>query len=89
MIKVTNQSISPHPVLLPEHPKGGHKGEGTLYFYYAGQQLQQVGNNVTRKLLPKEPLINLSFRRRPESMSLKSLDPGIRRDDGKVINQVP
>ncbi len=23
----------------------------------------------------------------PESMSLKSLDPGIRRDDGKVINQ--
>ncbi len=35
----------------------------------------------------REPLIYSSFRRRPESMSLKSLDPGIRRDDGKVINQ--
>jgi len=35
----------------------------------------------------KEPLIYSSFRRMPESMLLKSLDPGIRRDDGKIINQ--
>ncbi len=34
-----------------------------------------------------EALIYSSFRRMPESMLLKSLDPGIRRDDGKVINQ--
>ena len=35
----------------------------------------------------KEPLNNPSFRRMPESMLLKPLDPGIRRDDGKRINQ--
>jgi len=35
----------------------------------------------------KEALIYSSFRRMPESMSLKSLDPGIRRDDDEVINQ--
>ena len=34
-----------------------------------------------------EALIYSSFRRRPESMSLKTLDPGIRRDDRKGINQ--
>jgi hypothetical protein len=34
-----------------------------------------------------EALIYSSFRRMPESMSLKSLDPGMRRNDGKVINQ--
>jgi len=28
-----------------------------------------------------------SFRRRPESMLLKTLDPGLRRDDGKGIDQ--
>ncbi len=31
----------------------------------------------------KEALINPSFRRMPESMWLNSLDPGMRRDDGK------
>ena len=37
--------------------------------------------------MSKEPLINPSFRRMPESIALNSLDPGMRRDDGKRINQ--
>jgi len=37
--------------------------------------------------LTKEILMNSSFRRMPESMPLKPLDPGIRRDDGKGISQ--
>jgi len=32
-------------------------------------------------------LINSSFRCRPESTLLESLDPGLHRNDGKVINQ--
>jgi len=35
----------------------------------------------------REPLINSSYRRRPVSKKLKTLDPGMRRDDGKEINQ--
>jgi glycosyltransferase involved in cell wall biosynthesis len=35
----------------------------------------------------REPLINPSYRRMPESIALHSLDPGIRRDDEKRINQ--
>ena len=35
----------------------------------------------------REPLINSSSRRMPGSMLLKSLDPGMRRDDGKGVNQ--
>jgi hypothetical protein len=35
----------------------------------------------------KEPLINPSFRRMPESIALNSLDPGMRRDDAKRLNQ--
>ncbi|GMQ87345.1 MAG: hypothetical protein BMS9Abin08_0546 [Gammaproteobacteria bacterium] len=35
----------------------------------------------------REPLINPSFRRMPESRSLKILDPGMRRNDDKGINQ--
>ena len=35
----------------------------------------------------KEPLINSSFRRRPESMCLIFLDPSLRWDDENVINQ--
>jgi len=35
----------------------------------------------------QEGLINSSFRRMPESKVLKTLGPGIRRDDGKGINQ--
>ena len=35
----------------------------------------------------KEPLINSSCRRRPASSTLKMLDPGMRRDDGKETNQ--
>jgi hypothetical protein len=36
----------------------------------------------------KEPLINKSScRRRPASSALKTLDPGMRRDDDEVINQ--
>jgi hypothetical protein len=41
-----------------------------------------VQNRVIR-----EPLINPSFRRMPESIALNSLDPGMRRDDEKRINQ--
>jgi|GEM_PF-317783 len=37
--------------------------------------------------MTREALINSSFRRRPESKVLKTLDPGLRRDDGKGINQ--
>ena len=33
----------------------------------------------------KESLINPSFRRRPESIALHSLDPGLRRDDEQRI----
>ncbi len=39
--------------------------------------------------LTRGPLIDSSFRRRPESMLLKPLDPGIRRDDKQRINQLP
>jgi hypothetical protein len=35
----------------------------------------------------REPLINPSFRRMPESIALNSLDPGMRRDDEQRINQ--
>jgi hypothetical protein len=42
---------------------------------------------VLLDLLSKEPLINPSFRRMPESIALHSLDPGMRRDDEKRINQ--
>ena len=34
----------------------------------------------------REPLIHPSFRRRPESIALHSLAPGMRRDDAKRIN---
>jgi hypothetical protein len=37
--------------------------------------------------MSKEPLINPSFRRMPESIALNSLAPGIRRDDAKRIDQ--
>jgi len=35
----------------------------------------------------REPLINSSFRRRPESISLVNPDSGLRRNDGNAINQ--
>jgi hypothetical protein len=42
----------------------------------------------TRSLIViRRPLINPSFRRMPESIALNSLDPGMRRDDAKRINQ--
>ncbi len=39
--------------------------------------------------LTRGPLIDSSFRRRPESMLLKSLDPGIRRDDKQRKTSFP
>ena len=46
------------------------------------------GNYVgTPSAMLREPVINLSFRRMPESIALNSLDPGMRRDDAKRISQ--
>jgi hypothetical protein len=42
---------------------------------------------LQHRRISKEPLINPSFRRMPESIALHSLDPGMRRDDEKRINQ--
>ena len=42
-------------------------------------------NRGQRTITSKEPLIDPSFRRMPESLALHSLDPGMRRDDEKRI----
>ena len=51
----------------------------------------QIGNagapRTSVTVSVREPLINPSFRRMPESIALNSLDPGMRRDDEKRINQ--
>jgi hypothetical protein len=47
----------------------------------------KFGVEIRPTCIPKEPLINPSFRRMPESIALHSLDPGMRRDDEKRINQ--
>ena len=55
------------------------------------QRLQGAGGLIRLSLgfeiEVRETLINWSFRRRPESMWLILLDPGIRRDDENGVNQ--